>query len=139
MFGNDDPLFPKIRRIVGPDLNFVFQGVEPILWSSAGPIREIFKSAFGQAGISYSNLHSFRGTLVTLGEQICKTPEQFKAWSLNLGPESPLTTFTSYGPPSLHRQSELIRGAGKQDAQGDKLDIVLKFIARIEGETEKTS
>jgi len=40
---------------------------------------------------------------------------------------------------SLHRQGELIRGAGKQDAQGDKLDIVLKFIARIEGETEKTS
>lgn len=103
------------------------------------PIREIFKSAFGQAGISNFNPHNFRDTLVTLGEQICKTPEQFKAWSLNLGHESPLTTFTSYGSVSLYRQGELIRGAGKQDAQGDKLDIVLKFIARIEGETEKTS
>jgi integrase/recombinase XerD len=26
LFGNDDPLFAKTRRIVGLDLNFVFQG-----------------------------------------------------------------------------------------------------------------
>ena len=46
-----------------------------------------------------------------IGEQMCQTPEQFKAWSQNLGHESPLTTFTSYGKVSLHRQGELIRSA----------------------------
>lgn len=139
LFGNDDPLFPRTKRIVGPDLNFVFHGVEPLFWTSAGPIRDIFKSAFGQAGISYFNPHSFRDTLVILGEQICKTPEQFKAWSLNLGHKSPLTTFTSYGPLSLHRQGELIRGAGKQDAQDAKLDVILRFVARQEREAIDTN
>ena len=137
LFGNDDPLFPRTKRVVGSDLKLVSQGMEPLPWSSAGQIREIFKAAFQHAGISYFNPHSFRDTLVILGEQICKTPEQFKAWSQNLGHESPLTTFTSYGKVSLHRQGELIRGAGKQDAQDEKLDRVLKFMARMEGESGK--
>jgi hypothetical protein len=43
-----------------------------------------------------------------LGETICTTPEQFKAWSQNLGHENVLTTFTSYGNVSDHRQAEII-------------------------------
>jgi hypothetical protein len=35
--------------------------------------------------------------LVLPGERICRTPEQFKAWSQNLGHEKPLMTFCSYG------------------------------------------
>ena len=40
----------------------------------------------------------------------CKTPEEFKAWSQNLGHEKVLTTFTSYGAVAAHRQAVLIRG-----------------------------
>jgi hypothetical protein len=40
-------------------------------------------------------------------------------WSQNLGHESPLTTFTSYGRVSLHRQGQLVRGAGKDEAQDE--------------------
>lgn len=137
LFGNDDPLFPRSKKIMGSDLKLVSEELEPVTWSSAGPIREVFKIAFQHAGIPYFNPHSFRNTLVILGEQICKTPEQFKAWSQNLSHESPLTTFTSYGKVSLHRQGELIRGAGKQEAQDDKLDKLLRFVARMESEGER--
>ncbi|PKN25433.1 MAG: hypothetical protein CVU64_19905 [Deltaproteobacteria bacterium HGW-Deltaproteobacteria-21] len=36
-------------------------------------------------------------------------PEQFKAWSQNLGHEKVLTTFVSYGNVSCQRQGEIIR------------------------------
>ena len=43
-----------------------------------------------------------------LGEKtVCKTPEEFKAWSQNLGHEHVATTFTSYGSVPSHRQAEI--------------------------------
>jgi len=36
------------------------------------------------ASLPYFNPHSFRKTLAQLGEKVCRTPEQFKAWSQNL-------------------------------------------------------
>jgi hypothetical protein len=53
--------------------------------------------------------HSFRNTLVQLGQKVCKTPEQFKALSQNLGHEKVLTTFLSYGEVACQRQGEIIR------------------------------
>ena len=61
------------------------------------------------AGLPYFNPHSFRNTLVHLGQEVCRTPEEFKAWSQNLGHEKPLTTFLSYGEIEGHRQGEIIR------------------------------
>ena len=78
-------------------------------WSSASPIRAIFKEAFAAAGLPYFNPHSFRKTLALLGGRICKTPEEYKAWSQNLGHEHVLTTFSSYGDVSTYRQVEIIR------------------------------
>jgi hypothetical protein len=62
--------------------------------------------AFFNAGLPYFNPHSFRATLVQLGEEVCKSPEEFKAWSQNLGHEKVLTTFTSYGTVACQRQGE---------------------------------
>ena len=78
-------------------------------WSSATPIRTIFREAFASAGLPYFNPHSFRNTLVQLGQDVCKTPEEFKAWSQNLGHEKVLTTFLSYGEVACQRQGEIIR------------------------------
>ena len=64
------------------------------------------------AGLPYANPHSFRKTLAQLGERMCRTPEEFKAWSQNLGHEQVLTTFSSYGQVAHERQAELIRGLG---------------------------
>jgi hypothetical protein len=94
---------------VGPSRQFKAAGIEPAHWSTATPIRTIFRDAFTIAGLPYFNPHSFRNTLVRLGEKVCKTPEQFKAWSQNLGHEKVLTTFLSYGEVACRRQGEIIR------------------------------
>ena len=39
-------------------------------------------------------------------------PEDFKAWSQNLGHEKVLTTFISYGSVGTRRQGEIIRDLG---------------------------
>jgi hypothetical protein len=50
-----------------------------------------------------------------LGGKICKSPEEYKAWSQNLGHENVLTTFSSYGDVARHRQAEIIRALGKAE------------------------
>jgi hypothetical protein len=52
---------------------------------------------------------SFRKTLALLGGRLCKTPEEYKAWSQNLGHDHVLTTFSSYGDVGSYRQAEIIR------------------------------
>ena len=84
-------------------------GLERAHWSSAARIRAIFQDAFASAGVPYFNPHSFRNTLVRLGQSVCQTPEEFKAWSQNLGHDKVLTTFLSYGQVESLRQGEIIR------------------------------
>ena len=79
------------------------------------------------AGLPCFNPHSFRNTLARLGEQVCRTPEAFKAWSQNLGHEQVLTTFTSYGAVAPHRQAEIMRSVGR--ASGDHDDELVRRIA----------
>jgi integrase len=109
LWGNEDPLFPATQVEVGPARHFQAVGVERKPWASAAAIRTIFKEAFTAAGLPYFNPHSLRSTLVQLGEKTCKTPEQFKAWSQNLGHEGVLTTFYSYGTVQPQRQGEIIK------------------------------
>ena len=109
LWGNDDPLFPSTRVEVGPSKQFEVTGLARKHWSTATPIRKIFHGAFVNAGLPYFNPHSFRNTLVQLGQEVCKTPEQFKAWSQNLGHEKVLTTFLNYGEVGCQRQGEIIR------------------------------
>jgi integrase len=109
LWGLDDPLFPATRIAISAGLRFEATGLDRKHWSTAGPIRTIFKEAFASAGLPYFNPHSFRKTLALLGGQRCRTPEEYKAWSQNLGHEHVLTTFCSYGDVSGHRQSEIMR------------------------------
>lgn len=113
LWGNDDPLFPRTKVVVDASHSFAAVGLEREHWSNAGPIRDIFRQAFASAGLPYFNPHSFRNTLVTLGERLCRSPEAFKAWSQNLGHEGVLTTFYSYGQVATLRQGEIIKGMGK--------------------------
>lgn len=108
LWGNDDPLFPATRIAVGTSRHFEAVGLGRNHWSSAAPIRGIFREAFVGGGLHYFNPHSFRKTLVALGQSRCRTPEDFKAWSQNLGHEQVLTTFLSYGSVAESRQGEII-------------------------------
>ena len=108
LWGHDDPLFPATRVELGTMLQFEAVGLERKAWASASPIRLIFKGAFEAAGLPYYNPHSLRSTLVLLGQTMCQTPEDFKAWSQNLGHEGVLTTFYCYGTVDSRRQGEII-------------------------------
>ena len=112
LFGDDDPLFPKTEVVVGAELRFEAKGLTREHWSSAAPIRQIFRDAFGTAGLPYFNPHSLRKTLTQHGERVCTTPEEFKAWSQNLGHENVMTTLMSYGSVASCRQAEIIRQLG---------------------------
>ncbi|MFN2375907.1 MAG: hypothetical protein ABR538_05170 [Candidatus Binatia bacterium] len=98
--------------VVGTDHHFEAVGVKRKHWSSAAPIRAMFREAFEAAGLPYFNPDSLRSTLVQLGEATCHTPEDFKAWSQNLGHEGVMTTFYSYGQVGTRRQGEVIQGLG---------------------------
>jgi integrase len=96
-------------------------------------MRKIFREAFIRTGLPYFNPHSFRNTLVQLGENICKTPEQFKAWSQNLGHEKVLTTFNSYGEVAGQRQGEIMRGLAtpQQSMQTDADEIAEAVVKKL--------
>lgn len=95
LYGNDAPVFPRTMLSLDENNSFSNGGLEPINWTNASPIMKIFTEAFTVAGLDYYSPHTFRKTIVNLGEKLCKNPEEFKAWSQNLGHESPLTTFIS--------------------------------------------
>jgi integrase len=112
LLGYDDPLFPASLVRLGEDGHFRSDGIGRAQWSNAGSIRKIFKEAFAQAGLPYFNPHSFRKTLAQLGQKTCRTVEEMKAWSQNLGHEELMTTFSSYGTLSRGQQAEIIRSIG---------------------------
>jgi integrase len=113
LWSPDDPLFPATKVEIGADQQFAASGLDRKQWTNATPIRRIFRDAFTAAGLPYFPPHSFRKTLVQLGQKVCRTPEQFKAWSQNLGHEQVLTTFASYGAVASYRQAEIIGSLAK--------------------------
>jgi integrase len=136
LWGQDDPLFPATHVGLGQARQFEAAGLERAHWSTATPIRTIFRGAFEQAGLPYFHPHSLRQTLVRLGEQVCQSPEEFKAWSQNLGHEQVLTTFMSYGKVATDRQGEIIRGIGnlRRSKQPDVEDIAEAVARKLRSE-----
>ncbi len=133
MWGDDDPLLPKTAIGLGEEGGFQAVGLAREHWCGTGPVRKIYKDAFEAAGLPYFNPHSFRDTLVQLGERICRTPEEFKAWSQNIGHERVLTTLTSYGTVPAARQAELIRGLASEPYSDPLADPdIRELISRIQ-------
>ena len=133
--GDEDALFPATQVGIGEDGCFASRGLTRHGWTTAAPIRGIFKDACAAAETRYFNPHSVRDMLAQLGERMCKTAEEFKVWSQNLGHNSVLTTLTSYGTVAPHRQAEIMRGFGAYRDTRDPLDDpevrdVLRRIAR---------
>ncbi len=129
-FGPNDPLFPRTAVAPGADRKFAAVGIERAFWRTADPVRDVFRDAFEAAGLAYFNPHSFRKTLAQLGQRVCRTPEELKAWSQNLGHENVMTTLTSYGKIAPHRQGELIRGLSleRESRERDALAQLVQII-----------
>lgn len=122
----DDPLFPQSRSRIDPERGPIVDGIKRQIWSNSQPIRKIFKCAFAGAGLPYFTPHRVRNTVVEYAYLKCRTPEEFKAFSQNLGHQSVITTLSSYGQIPLARQRELIRNAGKSKDLDAKLELLLE-------------
>lgn len=131
LWGPDDPLFPATRIEVGEERRFEAAGLDRRHWRDAAPIRRIFRIAFVAAGQPYCNPHAIRATLACLGERMCRTPEEFKVWSQNLGHEKVLTTFSSYGTVAPQRQEEIIRELALSPEKEEEIVQIAQQIARI--------
>jgi integrase/recombinase XerD len=93
--------------------------------------RKIFKEAFGATGLPAFNPHSFRHALALFGEKKCRTPEEFKAWSQNLGHNGVLTTFSSYGAVPPHRQAEIIKSLADVRNAPDDSEVFAHRVAEL--------
>lgn len=138
-FGSDDPLFPATQVEPNADGLFAPNGLSRRHWRNADAIRRIFRRSFEAAGLPYFHPHSFRRTLGLLGQKVCKTPEELKAWSQSLGHDNMLTTLTSYGEISPERQSEIMADLAKRkaapprangDPDPDTVSHVLDYLQR---------
>ncbi|PWE31367.1 integrase [Maritimibacter sp. 55A14] len=112
LFGDTDAVFPKIE-IGCVDGSFVRVGFAREGYANGGKLNAIIRVAFARVQLREFTPHAFRKTLARYGDSICRSREQFKAWSLNLGHEHMATTIDSYIPVSRERQGELIKALGQ--------------------------
>ena len=108
LFSDTDPLFPKTRVDVGPSRRFEAVGIAREPWAGPSSAARIFKQAFVNAGLPTFSPHRVRDTIAELAKHHCRTPEDYKAWSQNMGHDDVMTTFNSYGSVSPGRQVELM-------------------------------
>jgi integrase len=133
LFGPDDPLLPA--TLVGPNESGVFGpiGLKREPWSDAAPIRAIFRRAFAAAGLPYFHPHSLRRTLVQLAYEMNLTHKELRAWSLNLGHDSVLTSVVSYGHLDDFEKAEVMRGIAARRGVGrdEKMEQLKALVAAL--------
>jgi integrase/recombinase XerD len=130
LFGNDDPMFPKIAMAHDEDNCFAPVGLSRDFWANATPVRDIFRKAFTGAGLPSFAPHSFRHMLVQIAYQRKLSAAHLKAWSQNLGHEGLLTTLTSYGTLPLEMQGQLIAESAPLPDEGDEMAEAIE-IAKV--------
>ena len=130
-YGDEDPVFPQTRLSLNQNGEFQPDGFEPACWATTAPVREVFKQAFVNAGLPYFHPHSFRHTLAQLMSQYCRTFEDLKAWSQNLGHETIQITAASYHKIDPERQGEIIKGLSIKTGAAHE-DIKRKLIALVD-------
>ncbi|WP_018183095.1 tyrosine-type recombinase/integrase [Kaistia granuli] len=122
---DEDPLFPRKHSAFGSHSEE--QDTE-LPWVSSRPINEIFKKACREAGLPYFNPHSIRNTLTRMARTVCRTDEEKKAWSQNLGHKHMRTTDESYGHVDTDRQHELLVALRSRSGKRQKDEALVEAI-----------
>lgn len=133
LVGPDDPVFPSTLLGLDDQGHFHPAGLTRTPWTSAAPIRSVFRQAFRAAGLSYFPPHSLRRTLMRLAYDLNLTPRELKAWSQNLGHDSVLTSLVSYGGLSVEEQARIMEGLGTAPDGDDDAMLALadQLVARL--------
>lgn len=108
-FSDADPMFPKTKLEQKSKEDACFHGieVEPKFWSGEGPILSIFHSRTETAKLPYFSPHKFRHAAIAETRKYCRTEEQRKALSQNVGHDNIGTTF-SYGNMTPSQVNDVI-------------------------------
>lgn len=119
LLGHDDYLFPKAET-AHVDGHLDFGGLSREPYSDGQQLGKVIQAAFVKAGLPPFTAHSFRRTLVKLGDDFCASGEERKAWAQNLGHENVTTSYDAYLPVSYERQGSLIRKLAKRKPRSDE-------------------
>lgn len=124
-YGPRDALFPpdahlsRVSGLSGSNDRII----EP--WMTDQGVRRAFRVGCESAGLPYFNPHSAKHYLVSVRDEYCRTPEQRKAWSYNLGHEHEQITESSYAKMNDQRRNDafdkLMAGDVETEAEKDRL------------------
>jgi integrase len=112
-FGNSDPLFPK-AAMEKEGLSYTNSTdicKEPI---TSSRLRKIIKERFKEANLPYFNPHSFRHAAVGNAIANADNAEEIKAISQNMGHESVIHIFNTYGKLPEKTLQNCIKNIGKK-------------------------
>jgi integrase len=126
LFSDSDPLFPKTHVALGTSRRFEADGITRYPWSGPSSAAKIFKQAFARVRLPPFSPHRVRDTIAEMARHHCRTPEDYKAWSQNMGHDDVLTTFRSYGAVSPGRQVELMKRFRSRGPLTDDDDDVIE-------------
>lgn len=113
LFGPDDPVLPRMPQHFDTLTAAADKPLRAPL-RDGNTLRHAIQGAFVSQGMPSFRLHAFRKTLAMLANELCKTPEELKAYSQNFGHESIATTVDDYMPVSTYRQREIIKDLAKR-------------------------
>lgn len=122
--GDEDALFPKAEHLNQASI----PGRAVIApMKSAASVSEAFKTASDVVGKHYSP-HSVRDSLTKLGGDVCRTAEERKAWSQNLGHSSEQVALRYYAKVIPKRQDEIFAGFENLVIESiDDMNLMLDF------------
>lgn len=133
-YKGNDPIFPKskLEQISKNNRTFSATTVEPKTWKSASAMRKIFKERAINAGVQYYSPHKFRHLAVRLSTDHCKSAEQLKAVSQNLGHEHVGTTLLTYGRIHVPQVRNIISDMDfRKTDDVENIDKLKKIIAKM--------
>lgn len=114
---SEDALFPSSTQLSAIPPAAVLSLRTRSAWepmATASAVDAVFKRASAMIGTKITP-HSARHTIAALGDQICRTQAQRKAWSLNMGHNSTATTFGHYGRMTNTAKNEVLEAFDVMD------------------------
>ena len=112
-----DALFPP-NEVMETPRSLSKQDRNPIEpWQSENSIRRAFRRGCETAGLPYFNPHSARHFLKSIRDDHCRTAEQRKAWSYNMGHEDEQVTEINYARMTDERRDALFESLVAEDSE----------------------
>jgi integrase len=126
-FEAEDAVFPAVAYLAHQSSSTTSGRARIPAPKSEGAITKAFAIASAISGANYTP-HSARHCLKALGDKLCTSHAQRKAWSLNLGHASQVTSETHYGKMTDQERRDVLAGVGSTPVLSqDEKDLCLDY------------